>query len=72
MLLLKKVKKGKQMDKKPVMTKAEFLEWQQSFVESMSEFWNESRKEAEERVWKNTKEFWSKDNWKHSKYIFVD
>jgi len=60
------------MDKKPVMTKAEFLEWQQSFVEAMSEFWNESRKEAEERVWEITKKHFSKDNWKNCKYILVD
>jgi hypothetical protein len=71
-LLLKKVKKGKQMDKKPLMTKAEFLEWQQDFVESMSKFWNESRKEAEERVWEVTKKHFSKDNWKNCKYILVD
>jgi|TARA_R100000479_G_C6370330_1_gene196752 hypothetical protein len=58
MLLLKKVKKGKQMDKKPLLYKAEVLsrnsakELVKSMVESSS---NLSKEEAEENLWKATK-----------------
>lgn len=58
MLLLKKVKKGKQMNKKPLMTKtkAEVLKEQQYFINATMEGCAISRKEAEDKVWKFFKE----------------
>tara|TARA_Y100000004_G_scaffold132980_1_gene150138 strand:- start:668 stop:877 length:210 start_codon:yes stop_codon:yes gene_type:complete len=58
MLLLKKVKKGNQMDNKPLLIKAEVLsresakELVKSMVESSS---NLSKEQAEENLWKATK-----------------
>ena len=60
------------MDKKPLMSKAEFLEWQQNFVECMAKLWELPKEQAEDKAWEVTKKHFSKDNWKNCKYILVD
>ena len=57
MLLLKKVKKGKQMDKKPLLSKAEMLSEipAKKFINHIVESSKLSKEEAEELLWEAIK-----------------
>lgn len=68
MLLLKKVKKGKQMDNKPLLIKAEVLsrDSAKELVEAMVESSKLSKEEAEELLWESTKVSFS------ASFVFVE
>jgi len=67
-LLLKKVKKGKQMDNKPLLNKAEVLsrDSAKDLLDSMMKSSKLSKEEAEELLWESTKVSFS------ASFVFVE
>jgi len=67
-LLLKKVKKGKQMNNKPLLNKAEVLsrDSAKDLLDSMMKSSKLSKEEAEELLWESTKVSFS------ASFVFVE